>query len=291
MQIGFLGLGAMGRPMAANLLMAGHDVCVWNRSREVTTELVAQGAKVANSPAEAFDADVVISMLADDQSTREVILDSGALKGARPGLIHLSMATLSVAFVSELVARHAETGLAYVAAPVFGRSEVAAAGQLNILVAGPTDAVAKVQPLLDVLGQKCWPLGVDPVRANVVKIAGNFMLISAIEAMGEASALAQGHGVQAAELLEILTNTLFASPVYKGYGALIAERRVTEPAFKLALGLKDVGLALSAGEAKRVPLPFASVLRDALLEAMAQGEGQLDLAALGLRAMKRAGQL
>ena len=290
MRIGFIGLGGMGKGMAGNLIKAGHEVLVWNRSQQAVQEMVSQGAKAASEPADAFDAEVVVSMLADDASTRAVILDSGALDRARAGAIHLSMATLSVAFVAELIERHAKAGVDYISAPVFGRTDVAVAGKLNIVVAGPQAAVDKVQPLLDAMGQTTWPLGEDPLRANIVKIAGNFMLASAIETMGEASALTKSYGVEPADLLNILTNTLFAAPAYKNYGAMIAEQRFEPAAFKLTLGLKDVGLALSAGQAKNVPLPFGSVLRDNLLEAVAQGEGHLDWSALGCRALKRSGQ-
>lgn len=290
MRVGFIGLGAMGEGMAANLVRAGHELMVWNRSRAPVDRLIGLGARAAEEPAEALDAEVLVSMLADDAVTRTVLLDSGALASARPGLIHLSMATLSVAFVDELLARHVEVGVSYIAAPVFGRADVAAAGKLNILAAGPEEEIDRVRPLLEVMGQAIWPLGSDPRRAHVVKIAGNFMLASAIETMGEAAALAQGYGVEAGELLNIMTSTLFAAPAYKNYGAMIAERRFEPAAFKLTLGLKDVRLALAAGEARQVPLPFASVLRDNLLEAVAQGEGDKDWSALGGRAFKRAGQ-
>lgn len=290
MQIGFIGLGHMGKALAGNLLKAGHRLTVWNRSPEAAEELRAQGAAVAREPAEAFAGEVAISMLADDAATRAVILDSGALVAARPGLVHLGMATLSTDFVGELLERHRHHGIAYVAAPVFGRPDVAAAGQLNILAAGPAEAVARVQPLLDVLGGRTWPLGEDPLHAAAVKIAGNFMIASAIEAMGESAALAQGFGVEPGRLLEILTGTLFACPVYRNYGGMIAERRYEPAAFRLRLGLKDVGLALSAGQSRQVPLPFASVLRDNLLEAMAHGEGERDWTALADVARRRAGQ-
>ncbi|MDQ7913827.1 NAD(P)-dependent oxidoreductase [Pseudomonas sp. 102515] len=289
MRIGFIGLGGMGQGMAANLLKAGHEVVVWNRSPEPVQTLVEQGARAAATPAEAFDVEVVFSILANDAATREVILDSGALQRARAGLIHVSMATLSVALVDELVVRHAEAGVGYVAAPVFGRTDVAASGQLNIVVAGDPQAIARVQPLLDVLGRKTWPVGAAPRQANVVKIAGNFMIASAIETMGESTALARSYGVEPAALLEILTSTLFAAPVYQNYGRLLTERQFSPAAFKLSLGLKDVGLALAAGQEKAVPLPFASVLRDNLLEAVAQGEGDLDWVALGQRSHKKAG--
>ncbi|MED5608236.1 NAD(P)-dependent oxidoreductase [Pseudomonas sp. JH-2] len=290
MKIGFLGLGGMGAGMAANLIRGGHQVHLWNRSPAALEPLLALGGLAAADPVAAFDADVVISMLADDTATRAVLLDSGALDSARPGLIHLSMATLSVALIGELAERHRQRDLAFIAAPVFGRTDVAEAGKLNILAAGPAEAIAEVQPLLDLMGQKTWPLGDDPLSAAAVKIAGNFMIASAIEAMGEASALAKGFGVEPAQLLEIMGSTLFNAPVYRNYGALIAEQRYEPAAFRLVLGLKDVGLALAAGQSRHVPLPFASVLRDNLLEAVAQGDGERDWAALAQVAMRRSGQ-
>lgn len=290
MKIGFLGLGGMGAGMAANLIRGGHQVHLWNRSPAALEPLLALGGLAAADPVAAFDADVVISMLADDTATRAVLLDSGALDSARPGLIHLSMATLSVALVGELAERHRQRDVAFIAAPVFGRTDVAAAGKLNILAAGPAEAIAEVQPLLDLMGQKTWPLGDDPLSAAAVKIAGNFMIASAIEAMGEASALAKGFGVEPAQLLDIMGSTLFNAPVYRNYGALIAEQRYEPAAFRLVLGLKDVGLALAAGQSRHVPLPFASVLRDNLLEAVAQGDGERDWAALAQVAMRRSGQ-
>ncbi|MFJ3049500.1 MULTISPECIES: NAD(P)-dependent oxidoreductase [Pseudomonas nitroreducens/multiresinivorans group] len=291
MKIGFLGLGGMGAAMAANLIKAGHQVVVWNRSPAAAEPLVALGAVAATTPVQAFDVELVISMLADDTSTRAVLLDSGALASAKAGLVHLSMATLSTALVTELVELHREQGVEFVAAPVFGRTDVAAAGKLNILVAGPEAAIAKAQPVLDVLGQKTWPLGDDPLRAVAVKIAGNFMIASAIEAMGESTALVKTYGVAPGEFMEIMGNTLFNAPVYRNYGALIAEQRFDPAAFRLVLGLKDVGLALSAGQEQRVPLPFASVLRDNLLEAIAHGDGDLDWSALSQVALRKSGQL
>lgn len=291
MKIGFLGLGGMGAAMAANLIKAGHQVVVWNRSPGAAESLVELGAIAAATPVQAFDVELVISMLADDASTRAVLLDSGALGSARAGLVHLSMATLSTAFVGELVELHREQGVEFVAAPVFGRTDVAAAGKLNILVAGPEAAIAKAQPVLDLLGQKTWPLGDDPLRAVAVKIAGNFMIASAIEAMGESAALVKTYGVAPGEFMEIMGNTLFNAPVYRNYGAQIAEQRFDPAGFRLVLGLKDVGLALSAGHEQRVPLPLASLLRDNLLEAIAHGDGELDWSALSQVALRKSGQL
>lgn len=290
MRIGFIGLGSMGKGMAANLLKAGHELRVWNRSQPAVEQLVRQGATAASDPGEAFAADVVISMLADDAVTRAVLIDSGALASSKPGLIHLSMATLSVEFIKELAPLHESVGASLIAAPVFGRNDLAEAGKLNIAVGGPASAIARVQPLLDVMGQKTWPMGEDPVNAAILKIATNMMLISAIEATGEAMALTQSYGVGNRDFVEFITNTLFAAPAYKVYGPKIAERETEGAGFTLRLGLKDVGLALKAGEPNHVPLPVASVLRDNLLDAVALGEGESDLAALGVRAIRRSGQ-
>ncbi|MGO4571008.1 NAD(P)-dependent oxidoreductase [Microvirga sp. 2TAF3] len=290
MDIGFLGLGHMGRAMAANLVKAGHRVRVWNRSRPPIEALVAQGAVAANDPGEAFQGDAVISMLADDAALRAVLTDGGLLTRSVKPAVHVSMATISVAFARELAEAHARAGIAFLSAPVFGRPDVAAAGQLQIVCAGEEAATAQVRPLLDVLGQRIWPVGREPHQANAVKLAGNFMLAAAIEAMGEASALVRAYGVEASDLLNILTNTLFASPVYKGYGGLISENRYEPPGFKLALGAKDIRLVLAAGDDARVPLPTASVLHDSLLEALAYGDGDKDLAALARVAARRARQ-
>lgn len=280
MDIGFIGLGRMGAAMASNLLNAGHRVRVWNRSPEPVAALEALGAVAVSSPAEAFDAGVVFSMLADDASVRAVILDTDVLRATRKGVVHVNCATISVALARQLAAAHATAGLSYLSAPVFGRPDAAAEALLQIIVAGDSAAIDRVQPLFDVLGQKTWTVGADPHRANVVKIAGNFMLVSAIETMGEASVLVEGHDVTAASLLEIMSSTLFASPVYKGYGVLISERRYEPAGFGLTLGLKDVRLALDAGSEASVPLPIASLACDHLLDAIAHGDGHKDLAAL-----------
>jgi 3-hydroxyisobutyrate dehydrogenase-like beta-hydroxyacid dehydrogenase len=288
MNIGFIGLGAMGSAMAANLLKAGHAVTVWNRSPAATEALAALGAKVAKTPVEAAGGDVLLSMLANDAAVRAVILDAGVLEAIPRSAVHVNHATVSVALAKELGAAHAQRGVAYVAAPVFGRPDVAAAGKLNILAAGEASAVERVRPLLETMGSRVWPLGEAPERASVAKIAGNFMLASAIESMAEASALVRAHGISAADFLDVMTGTLFAAPAYQGYAKLIAEQRFKPAGFTLPLGYKDVGLALAAGEAARVPLPFAGVLRDSLLEALAGGDEELDWSALSQVAARRA---
>jgi 3-hydroxyisobutyrate dehydrogenase-like beta-hydroxyacid dehydrogenase len=290
MEAGFIGLGAMGRAMVANLLKAGHRVRVWNRSRSPMDELAREGAEPVDEPRLAFGG-VVISMLADDEAVREIILAQRLIETAPPGTVHVNMATISVHFAEHLTAEHHRHAVQYVAAPVFGRPDVAAAGQLNIVAAGDAAALDRVQPLLDVIGQRTWRVGPEPRQANAVKVAGNFMIAAAIESMAEAAVMVERYGVRSADLLNVLTNTLFAAPVYQNYGALIAERRYEPAAFRLALGLKDMRLVLEAADAARTPMPFASVLRDHLLEAVAQGQGEWDWAALADVARRHAGLL
>jgi 3-hydroxyisobutyrate dehydrogenase-like beta-hydroxyacid dehydrogenase len=274
--------------MAANLLKAGHRVRVWNRSRGPMDELARAGAEPVEEPRLAFGG-VVISMLADDEAVREIILAQRLLEAAPPGTVHVNMATISVRLAEQLAAEHQRHGVQYVSAPVFGRPDVAAAGQLNIVAAGDAAAIDRVQPLLDVIGQRTWRVGPEPRQANAVKVAGNFMIAAAIESMAEAAVMVERFGVTSAELLNVLTNTLFAAPVYQSYGALIAERRYEPAAFRLALGLKDMRLVLEAADSARTPMPFASVLRDHLLEAVAQGQGERDWAALAEVARRHAG--
>ena len=214
MRIGFLGLGNMGGPMAANLLRGGHELRVWNRSPAGTARLVGLGAVAVATPAEAFDADVAITMLADDHVLRDILLDSFLLDRLGPPLIHVNMATVSVAFAEELAVRWKGRGVAYVAAPVMGRPDAAAAAKLNILAAGPEAAVEAVQPLLALMGQKVWRLGEQAQRANVAKLAVNFMLASAVETLGEATVLAGAYGITAQQLIDLITGSIFPGPVY-----------------------------------------------------------------------------
>lgn len=289
MKIGFAGLGGMGSAMAANLLQAGYGVKVWNRSPQAAQPLVNAGAVQARQPEELAEVDVLITMLANDAATEQVVVESGLLQQLRAGAIHINMATVSVALAKRLALLHAERNVGYIAAPVLGRVDVAAAGKLNILAAGDPLLLAKVQPLFEVLGQQTWHFGDEPEQANIVKIAANFTLASAIEAMAEGSALVRNYGVSGADYLHMLTSTLFASPAYKGYGGLIAEEKFEPAGFKLSLGMKDVGLALEAGANSHTPMPFASVLKDNFLDAVAQGDADLDWSALAKVAARRAG--
>jgi 3-hydroxyisobutyrate dehydrogenase-like beta-hydroxyacid dehydrogenase len=289
MDIGFIGLGEMGARMVENILKAGHQVRVWNRSAERAATLAAAGATVVATPAEAFAGDAVVSMLADDAAVRAVI-DTSLLDRAPRGLVHVNMATISVALAETLAHEHATRGIDYVAAPVLGRPDVAAAGKLTIVAGGPAEAIERVQPVLDAIGQKTWRIGSLPQQANVMKLAANFMLASAVETLGEASALLAGHGVAMQDFLDVITGGLFPGPVYQGYGKMIAERRYEPALFKARLGLKDVRLALAAADAVSTPMPVASVVRDSLLEAIAHGDGDKDFAALGQVAARRAGR-
>jgi len=293
MDVGFAGLGAMGQAMAGRLIKAGHTVRVWSRSAAPSEAMRALGATMVSTAREAFAGDAFVSMLSDDDAVRDVVIGGGLLPppGSLPGPhpVHVNMATVSVGFARTLVAWHAAACVPYVSAPVFGWMDAAAAGRLHILAAGEPAAVAAVQPLFDAMGQRTWLLGPDPSRASTVKIGGNFMVACAIEALAEAMALCRANGVPAADFLEVMGGTIFDNPIYKGYGSMIAAERFEPAGFRLALGLKDVRLALAAGEDAHAPLPFASLLRDSFLDAIAQGDGDKDWAAIAKVASRRAG--
>jgi 3-hydroxyisobutyrate dehydrogenase-like beta-hydroxyacid dehydrogenase len=294
MNIGFIGLGNMGSAIAGRLLEAGHALRVWNRSPEPARRLAQRGAHLAATAEEAFRGEVVFSMLSDDQATRAVLVESGVLARATASAtrLHVNMATVSVALADELAERHQERGIGYVAAPVLGRPDAAAAGTLTVLLAGPRPCIEAVQPLLEgTVGQKVFRLGERASQANVAKLAVNFMLAAAIESMGEAAALSAGYGIAPRDLFEVVGQSLFPGPVYQGYGRLIAEGRFEPAGFKARLGLKDVRLALAAAEAATTPMPLGSLIRDSMLEALARGEGEKEFGVvLGRAAMRRAGK-
>jgi 3-hydroxyisobutyrate dehydrogenase-like beta-hydroxyacid dehydrogenase len=288
MDIGFLGLGNMGSGMARQLMRAGHKVRVWNRSPEPAEALVREGALRARDPAEAFAAEAMVTMLANDEAMREVVLRQG-LPAARPGALHLMMSSITVKLCQELEQAHAEAGVALVAAPVLGRPDVAAAGELNIMAAGEDAAIQRAAPLLEAMGRKTWRIGERPHQASLVKLAINFSLAAAIEAMSEAFALVEGYGLDPHIVNELMSGTLFAAPAYKGYGQTIADRKFEPAGFYLPLGLKDLRSAMDAGEAVGAPLPFASVMRDNFLDAIAHGDSEKDWSAVSQVARRRAG--
>ena len=289
MQIGFVGLGKMGFGMARSLMRSGASLVVWNRTPEPAAELVRAGARHASGVIEVFQAEAVVTMLSTDAAIRESILQPGVLARARPGILHIVSSTISVAFAEELERAHRAHGLAYVSAPVLGRPDVAAAGELNALIAGEEQAVARAMPVVEKFAKRVWPMGDRAGMANVAKLAANFALACAIEAMAEACVLARRHEIPPSRLMDLFTGTLFAAPAYKVYGALVAEQKFQTAGFLLRHGLKDIRQALEAGEAAGAPLPFASVLRDNFIDAIAHGDSEKDWSAVSAVVMRRAG--
>jgi 3-hydroxyisobutyrate dehydrogenase-like beta-hydroxyacid dehydrogenase len=280
----------MGAGMAANLVKAGHEVTVFNRSRAKTDPVVALGAKAAATVAEACQGDVVMTMLANDEAVESVVYDKeGVLASLAEGAIHISASTISVALSRRLSDSHASRRQRYLAAPVFGRPEAAAAGQLFVVVGGAGDAIRDATPLFDAIGKQSFIMSETPSLANLVKLSGNFLIASVIESLGEAMALVGKAGVDRHQYLDLLTSTLFSAPVYKTYGGLIAKEQFEPAGFAAPLGQKDIRLALAAAEELSVPLPLASLLRDRFLTLMAHGGEGLDWSAIGHLAAKDAG--
>jgi 3-hydroxyisobutyrate dehydrogenase-like beta-hydroxyacid dehydrogenase len=290
MDVGLIGLGGMGTGMAKNLLRAGHRVTVFNRTKSRADALRADGATVAGSPADACRTGIVITMLADDAALESQVFGDGGILASLPrGGIHISCSTISVALSDRLTAAHSSAGQEFVSCPVFGRPDAAEAGRLAVVAAGPVDAVNRCKPLFESFGPKLLVIGEKPSLANVVKLTGNFLIGSVLESLSEAIAFARKSGVDAATLVDFLTSTLFNAPVYKVYGGLIVEGNYDKVGFALPLGLKDTRLVLQAAEAKSVPMPIASVVRDRFLTAMARGNADKDWSALGLIAAEDAG--
>jgi 3-hydroxyisobutyrate dehydrogenase-like beta-hydroxyacid dehydrogenase len=290
MRIGFIGLGNMGSGMAANLLKAGHQVIAYNRSQDKVDALAARGAVAARSVAEASSGDIVFTMLANDDAVEAVTFgDDGVLASLKSGGIHISSSTISVALCERLTAVHADAGQGFVAAPVFGRPDAAAAAKLFVIAAGEATRVEAVSPALDAIGQRTFVVSDRPKAASLVKLTGNFLIASVVESLGEAMALVAKAGVDKHQYLEILTSTLFSAPVYKTYGGLIAGEQFVPPGFASALGQKDIRLVLAAAEELNVPLPIASLLRDRFLTLLANGGADLDWSAVGALAAWEAG--
>jgi 3-hydroxyisobutyrate dehydrogenase-like beta-hydroxyacid dehydrogenase len=291
MKIGFIGLGQMGAAIAANLVRAQHEVCVWNRSAAKARGLLDAGAKLAASPrAAAHDRDVVLTMLADDAALDAVLLGTeGLLEGLRPGALHVSMSTIAVATADRVAALHTARGQHFLSAPVFGRPDAAAAAKLFVVAAGAAADFQTASPLFASIGQRVFYVGEKPSAANLLKLCGNFMILAAIEAMGEAMTLAQKGGIPKKQLLEVLTGTLFDSAVYRNYGAVLVEERFKPAGFAAPLGLKDMRQVGQSAEALRVPMPVLNVLRDHLLQTIgAEGE-DVDWSGIGLTIAKNGG--
>jgi 3-hydroxyisobutyrate dehydrogenase-like beta-hydroxyacid dehydrogenase len=282
MDVGCIGLGRMGAGMAANLLKAGHRVTVFNRTPAKAEVLVAQGATAAVSIAEACQGDAVVTMLANDDAVEDVVLGrDGVIANLAPGALHVSSSTISVELSQRLTEVHAGRRQRFVAAPVFGRPDAAAAGRLFVVAGGEAEAVKAAAPLLDAIGQRTFVISDKPQGANLVKLSGNFLGASVIESLGEALALVAKGGIDQRRYLEFLTSTLFDAPIYKTYGELIVGGRFAPAGFAAQLGQKDIRLALAAAERLRVPMPLGSLLRDRFLTLMAHGGEQLDWSAIG----------
>ena len=289
MNVGFIGLGHMGSGMAANLVKAGHTVTAYNRTEGRTEPLVALGAKAAKNLAEACKGDAVFTMLANDDAVKSVVYgDKGVLAHLPRGAIHISSSTISVSLSERLAVDHAGAGQRFIAAPVFGRPDVAAAGKLYVITAGEPDAIAAAGNLFDAIGQGTFNVSKTPKAANLVKLSGNFLIACVIESIGEALALVSKGGVDRRQYINILTSSLFNAPVYKTYGGLLAERNFEPAGFAAPLGHKDIRLALAAAEEMCVPMPLASLLNDRFLTLLAHGGDKLDWSAIGDLAAKDA---
>ena len=288
MRIGFIGLGQMGRGMAARLVEKGFEVVAWNRSAAPAERLRERGAAIAASAAQTLDSDVVITMLADDAAMEAVWIEGGLVAKMPASTVHLNMASVSLRLGTRLRDAHAQAAGLYVAAPVFGRPAFAASGELDIIAGGKREAIERCKPLFEAMGRRWFDVGDEPTHANVVKIARNFLLASIIESLGEAFALVEKSGVEPARFHEIITGTAMNCPAYKSYGRLIIDRPA-EATFTVKLGLKDVELALEVGGDTGVPLPLGELMREQHLGAIAHGYGEREWASVGNYIAENAG--
>ncbi|QDK37299.1 NAD(P)-dependent oxidoreductase [Bdellovibrio sp. NC01] len=291
MKIGFMGLGHMGAKMAARLLDKGFDLTVYNRTPEKAEPLVAKGAKIAYSPLDLHDCHIIISMVADDKALENLVYgERGLLKVLEPGTIHISMSTISPALADHMEADHHMCNSFFVGAPVFGRPEAAAEGKLFIMTGCDDQLLKSCQKIFDALSQKVFHVSEDPAHAHLTKVLGNFMLISSIQMLSEALALAQKSGLDQKLFLEAMTGSIFSAPIFKNYGSMIVDKMYEKNvAFALPLALKDLRLAQEAAASARSPLPMASHVHDQVMTAIARGMAEMDLSALGKFAAENAG--
>ena len=289
MKIGFVGLGRMGGHIAENLLKAGHQVTVWNRSAPPAEALVAKGAVRANRPEDALQGEAVFTMLSNDAVMRELGFDGPLLTKAAKGLIHVNMATISAALAKELQAAHHKAGLAYLSVPVFGRPEMAASASLVLVAGGDAEALKTMQPVFDKVGARTVPVGEEAEKANLFKIAGNFMIASEMQATGEAFALLRKGGVDPALFHDVLSGRLFTGAVFKNYGLMVLNRTYEPAGFALTLGLKDVNLAREAAGNLGMELPTANLLKSNYDQAVHWGWQEMDWSAIGEVPARKAG--
>jgi 3-hydroxyisobutyrate dehydrogenase-like beta-hydroxyacid dehydrogenase len=291
MKVGFVGLGRMGQGMAGRILAAGHELRVFDLVAAAAEPLKAEGASVAGTIAElAGDREVVVSMLVHDAAIRAVALGDDGLCASLPaGAIHVVMGTHGVATVRELEARHAGAGQTLVAAPVLGRPDLAATGQLGIVVAGPGEAVKTVEPLLGALGRRTFAAGPKPESATAIKLANNAVLGCAMVAMAEAFSLIKRYAVEPQVFQDVMTEGLFAAPAYRIYGQKMVDESFDEVGSPISVGLKDAKLIAEAGALASVPMPSHNVYLDRLIGATAHGDGERDQAVLGREQARAAG--
>jgi 3-hydroxyisobutyrate dehydrogenase-like beta-hydroxyacid dehydrogenase len=290
MNIAFIGLGKMGSGMARNLLRAGHSVTVYNRTREKGEALVADGARVAGSPAEACKgAEAAVTMLSDDHAVMEVVEGNDGIAAAlAQGAVHISSSTISTGFSRRLASKHGGLRQGYVSAPVFGRPEAAAEKKLLVVTGGAADQVERCRPVFDAIGRATFAAGAEPWQANAVKLCGNFMIASMLETFSEAFATLRKAGVDRHMFLEVM-NSLFGSPVYANYGKIVADERFEPAGFALRLGLKDIRLVLETAQECESPMPIASLVRDHLVEALAHGQADQDWSSIAKVSARAAG--
>jgi 3-hydroxyisobutyrate dehydrogenase-like beta-hydroxyacid dehydrogenase len=291
MKVGFVGLGKMGQGMTRRLLGGGHELVVYNRTQEKAADLAAAGASVATTLTDACrDREVVITMVSDDAAVKDVTLGVGGVRDSlATGAIHLCMGTHSVAAVQALSQAHADAGQRMVSAPVLGRPDAAAAGQIAIVAGGAADAVAACDPLFQVLGRRTFQAGAKPEGAAAIKLSNNFVLGAAIEAMGEAFSLVRKYNVAPQVLFDVMTDALFAAPAYKVYGKIMVDSSYDKVGFMTLQGLKDLNLVLAAADQARVPMPSANNVRDRLLGAIAHGDGEKDWAVMAREQARASG--
>jgi hypothetical protein len=291
MKVGFIGTGRMGRAMARRLIEAKHDLAVFNRTAAKAAELVQAGARSAASLAlAARHGAAVFTMLADDAALEHVAGQTGGLLESLPkGGIHICSGTHGIGVVRKLKAEHAVRGQVLVAAPMLGRPEMVASGQAGMVISGPAEALSRCAPLFAAIARRSFEAGADPEAATAIKIANNFVLGCAIEAMGEGFSLVRKYGVVPQVFNDVMTDGLFACPAYKAYAKIIVEESYDRVGQMAVLGLKDANLALAAGEAVGVPLPSGNVWRDRLVGALAHGDGGKDWAVMALEQARASG--
>lgn len=280
MRTGFIGTGRMGSGMAGRILHGGFDLTILHRRPGQAHPLQQEGAVVTDSiAAVSGNSDVIITMLPSDEALEDVVYSSGGLlESMQKDTVHMAMGTHGIAMTRRLMASHSKAGQIFVVSAVLGRPDLAAAGKLSIIPAGPVPTLQKLRPLLETMGSQIFDAGDDPQSATALKVAHNFVLGCAIEVMGEGFALVRKFGIEPALFLDVLTKGLFSAPAYQVYGRIIAEQAYDEVGASVKIGLKDANLALAAAEIAGMPLPSANVFRDRLLGAIAHGEGDLDWA-------------